>query len=276
MYYDKRGRILLSSYLPQKPCIDKISCKDEDLKQKIILLLNLINSKINIDKNWTLTDYTKFRNKLATMEVDTFKIIFPEMLRFLELSKEELENKLRDLNQKADTHVFDNERVNKTIIDPETDKIKQEYEIVSHCFEVSDLVNFLCRLISKINKYNNVLINHYHNQLKSNGTIAAEQEKIKLLIEMAEKNELDILNMIKKEYQEWSNSISTDEIIGSLIERMLGPIIQNNIKTLKEEVQKLEIEKNEPYYSYASQVKYSYMAYKKKEELSRSNKKASN
>lgn len=275
MYYQKRKKITLSPFLPQTPSIDKILCKDENLKQKIITILNLINYKINIE-DWTLEDYKNFRNKLAKMEIETFETTFDEMLMFLNLTKEELENKLRDLDKKTGTNIFNNDRVIISVTNPETNKINKEYKMVPHCFEVGDLVSYLCGLLSQINRFNNVLINHYHNELKSTENLEEEQHKLKLLIEMLENNELNIIDMIKKEYLEWASAIYNDEIIGSLLERMLNEIIKNNAERLTQESEKLEIEKNKPYYSYASQVKYSYMAYKKKEELSRSSKKISN
>lgn len=272
MYYEKRKKKLLSQYLPKILCVDEVSCTDEKLKQKIITLLNVIDSKINIDKDWTISDYKKFRNKLAKMEVETFETTFDEILVFLNFTKEELENKLMDLDTKTGTNIFGNDRIIISVINPETNTSKQEYKMVPHCFEVDDLVSYLCNLISKINRYNNVVINHYHNKIKSTTDIDEEQQKLNLLIEMLENKEFSIIDIIKKEYLEWANLIYDDEIIGPLIKRMLEQIIRNNVKRLKQEVQRLEIEKKQPYYSYAAQIKYNHMAYKKKEELSRSNK----
>lgn len=259
MYYQQKTRQLLSKYLPKKPISEKIICKDEELKEKIVEIFKIIDKKINVDQDWTIEDYYDFKFGLANMEIKDFNATYNEIVMFLNLSKKELEQRITELDKKSETGVFNDERIIIQIVDPKTKVKSSEYKMIPHVFNVGDLINYLSNLISKINRYNNFIIDYYNNSSKQITDINKKQEYLQILIEMLINNDPEILGIIEKEYSKWASPIYEDEIIGVFIKRMLPIIIPNNVERLKNEAIKLEIAKNEPYTDYANESRRQYV-----------------
>jgi len=263
----------LGTILPKDPIKLTVKCRDLVLKKQLEKLLECVHYNLS-QELWDLKDYKDFLKQLSFLEIDTFQNLYLEILEFVSITKEELYEKLTYYDKKLELHLFDDDRIlhkYKDVVKDEKGKEieinKEEYIFVSHVFSVADLPKFFQLLNSKIIFYNNIIIKKYDENKNENVSINEQIEELKLLIDMINNSDLEIISLIEKPYLDWINGLPTDSSIFLYLKNMLSVVINNNKINLKTRIASLTKKQLDVHRRYLADRQVEYMSNQAKDKV---------
>ncbi len=213
------GEEKIGRYFPKQIEQAEIACKDEILKKQIEKISTLMSAKVLSKENdWTMEDYKAFRKELNKLNISVFLKIFPMMVPFFDLSREELKKYLKSLDQKLELHIFDSERVvthQQNTVWMDGKEIKQTETIYSyqeHKFTMEDFIKFFVALYSKIKNYGG---NGWKCYLSDDFETKAPKEKkeeLLTILELLKQDQTKYISFIISNYQEWISQVKEEFI----------------------------------------------------------------
>lgn len=229
--YDVKHNII-GKMLPDKIGKYEIKCKDEELKEKLELVVCIMNDKVmsgDSSLGWTEKEFKEFRNQLVKFPVSLFNNFYDYILYYLRLSKVDLEKEIRKLDDSLELHIFDDERL----------LINKEYTYLPHVFTPTDLIKCFKNLYSKTMQFCCYTVNKYQNEIGYDKSEKEQLEDIKLLLELFNDSDKKVLNSLEDEYYNWINKLSSDSNIYTYLINMKAIIIEANKYNLKKKMAEL-------------------------------------
>lgn len=241
---------------------------------------NFENILINFEtKNWTLTEYNNFMFQLSYLDKNIFMKVYPILLLFISLPKEELQRKLEYYNEKLDLHIFDDKRElqrSKTIeIVNGREKIVpiEKYVCIKHKFEPKDLVYFVQTLDSKINSFSNVMIKEFQDEIDKCNLVRDKIVKIETILEELMKNNNDFINVISDAYHSMFNKLEKEDPVYLFLENQLNNIISQNKQNLRKKLSQYHTALEREHNMFLKSARSSYFSNKASKQLNKQTKK---
>ncbi len=208
------GEEKIGRYLPKNLENYHILCKNENLKEQLEDLCNRMQEKQYYD--WSFADFRSFKRGISQFSISSFFQIYPMMLPYFSLSKKELEEKLRNFDQKLDLHVFDlkrvihEERIQVAISGKESFRIQTSYSFEEHQFQLEDFPKLFLCLSSKVKKYGDYTWKYYLSDDFYWEDDMEKKEELTSLLSNFYQNRESLLEPIINHYHEWINCMAKE------------------------------------------------------------------
>lgn len=220
----------------------------------------------NID--WTMNDYNTFLLKLKSLPVPIYQKMFPYLNYLIDFTKKEIEEELRKLDLRLETHVFDDTRIPTFVETDDNDRIEQKYIFKQHEFTCADIIQFTESVHSKLLQTGIIAWQKYQNTILSKKDSSEKTEYLQLLLDLIYQKDEQVLSSILEPYHSWIKKIESHKEIYSLLkdrEEEVLAIFKSQISSMLESIkerEELDIKKHNLELSYRI-GKYQEMHYKR-------------
>lgn len=228
----KVTKVRIGSVLSFKNGHLNLHCKDEELENKLKTIMEIVASKLGED--WTSEDYNVFFRRIASFEIKTLNECYDIFVSVLSLPKEQLEQRLRDLDTKLKLNVFNEDRIVKRI-DGQTKIV-----YVPHKFTMADLIVLFEQLSSEMKQHSAFMRNAYDKTINQCETVKEKEETTKMFYDLIENDDPILWDVFYEKYYAWIGSLSKDDMVYQYLENQRFYLKQMAEASLLLELLKLE------------------------------------
>jgi len=213
-----KARRFMGNYISVKKNKVSLHCDDTELNQKILKVLEVLENKLNTE--WSYEDYIAFFKSFSKVYEIAFKDGSEELIRLLELSEDDLKERLIYLDLKLDLNLFNKKRC----FSIKDNDIKMTFK--PGAFSTPDIIEFYKKLYSEITKRTSICRDIHKDIIDKCNDLDSKKHETLVLLELLEQKDSDIYNLFIMKYKEWVDRLPEEDPIHEYLARHQEYIIE--------------------------------------------------